>query len=473
MPSMQCPEKMLPFIEIPKRVKVAIGGRGSAKSMTVADICLMDAQTKGIKTACFREYQNSIDDSVHALLSDEIDRLELTGFEVQANRILLDGEDAFKFRGMARNPEGIKSMQGFGRFWVEESQTISSKSLKAITPTLREKDSELWFTGNPQSSADPFSQRFIKPFEKALLKDGYYEDDLHLIIKINHGDNPFFPEVLEHDRRYDEQHLSTAEYLHVWEGAYNDEVKGSIIPVDWFNAAIDAHVKLGFKPTGAKIAAHDPSDEGGDSKGYALRHGSVILDVAENDTGDVNEGCDWAIDRAIESGADWFAWDCDGLGVTLKRQVAQGFSGKKTELMMFKGSESPEDGDSVYEPVIGDNQNTGKLVKHVIRNKRAQYYMRLRNRFYKTYRAVVKGEYTDPDELISLSSEIVCMDQLRAEICRIPKKKRNDGMFQIMSKPEMAALEIQSPNMADSVMETMMIPETKTNHKPINFTSEW
>ena len=57
--------------------------------MSFADMCLMDAQTKGIKTACFREFQNSIDDSVHALLKSEIERLNLQGFEVQNNQILL------------------------------------------------------------------------------------------------------------------------------------------------------------------------------------------------------------------------------------------------------------------------------------------------------------------------------------------------------------------------------------------------
>ena len=79
MPKMQIPKKLQPFLK-PKRIKCAVGGRGSGKSMSFADICLMDAQTKGIKTACFREFQNSIDDSVHALLKSEIDRLNLQGF---------------------------------------------------------------------------------------------------------------------------------------------------------------------------------------------------------------------------------------------------------------------------------------------------------------------------------------------------------------------------------------------------------
>ncbi len=470
MPSMQCPKKLLPFIQKKKRFKIAIGGRGSAKSMTFADICLMDAQTQGIKTACFREYQNSIDDSVLSLLGAEVDRLDLQGFDVQQSKITLHDVEMFKFKGLARNPEGIKSMHGFKRFWVEEAQTISYKSLKALTPTLREEESEIWMSANPQSSADPFSQRFIKPFEKQLIKHGFYEDDMHLIIVINHNDNPFFPQVLEQERAYDEKNLSTAEYNHIWLGQYNDEVKGSIIPVDWFNAAIDAHIKLGFKGQGALIATHDPSDEGGDAKGYCLRHGSVILDIADNETGDVNEGCDWAIDRAFDADADFFGWDCDGLGITLKRQISQAVSGKKIETFMFKGSEGVEDPEQVYQSVSGESRANSKTNKQTFKNKRAQYYWRLRDRFYNTWRAIEKGEYIDPDELISLSSNIVDLDSLRAEVCRIPKKPNANGIIQIMSKVEMAKLEIASPNMADSLMMSMYIPDVISGTVKINFT---
>ena len=463
MPDMQLPRKLLPFIQKKKRFKIAIGGRGSGKSMSIADICLMDAQTKKIKTACFREFQNSIDDSVHSLLSDEIDRLGLQGFETQNNKILYNGDEAFKFKGLARNPESVKSMHGFERFWVEEAQTISSKSLKALTPTLREADSEIWMSANPQSSADPFSQRFIKPFEKDLIKNGYYEDDLHLIVVINHSDNPLFPDVLKQEMEHDKKTLSTAEYLHIWEGSFNDEVDGSIIPVDWFDAAIDAHLKKGFKPTGALVASFDPSDEGGDAKGYALRQGSVVLDVAESNIGDANEGCDWATDRAAAANADYFIWDCDGLGVSLKRQVSESFAGKKIEHIMFKGSEAAEDPEEKYQD--------GKPNKHTFKNKRAQYYWRLRDRFYNTYRAVVKGEYIDPDEMISLSSDIQDMDVLRSEVCRIPKKPNSNGIIQIKSKADMISMGIQSPNMADSLMMAMYIPDTIDNDYTMNYKS--
>lgn len=471
MPAMQIPEKLLPFLEKKKRFKIAIGGRGSGKSMTFANLCLMDAQIKGIKTACFREYQNSIDDSVLALLAAEINRLELRGFEIQQSKILYNGQDCFKFRGLARNPEGVKSMHGFERFWVEEAQTASFQSLKALTPTLRVEGSEIWMSANPNSSADPFSQRFIKPFEKELNKHGYYEDDLHLIIVINYNDNPMFPDVLELERQHDEKTLSRALYNHIWKGHFYDEVENTIIPVEWFDAAIDSHKKLGFKGEGAVIAAFDPSDEGADSKGYALRHGSIVLDVDEMTTGDTNDGCDWATQRAIDSQADWFVWDGDGLGIGLKRQVDQTFNGKKIDYNVFKGSESPENPDAVYTDVQNSSSENRKTNKETFLNKRAQFYWRLRERFYNTYRAMVKDEYINPDDMISLSSEIQCLDQLRSEVCRIPLKRNNNGKIQIMSKLDMSKkpYELPSPNMADALMMSMFIPTPKAAAVTIDF----
>lgn len=464
MPRMQLPEKLLPLVQKQKRYKIVIGGRGSAKSQSVADICLMDAQTKGIKTGCFREYQKSIDDSVHSLLCGEIERLDLKGFDPQKAVIKYGEQEAFKFRGLARDPEGVKSMHGFKRFWVEEAQTTSHASLRALTPTLRMDDSEIWMTGNPRSSVDAFSQRFIKPFEQQLRRDHYYEDDLHLIIWVNHNDNPFFPAVLENERLYDAMNMSPALYRHVWEGEYYDEVEDTIIPVEWFDAAIDAHNKLGFRAEGAVITAHDPSDEGGDSKGIAIRKGAVILDVQELVTGDAAEGMDWALDMARSNHSDWFVWDCDGLGAALKRQVATQFDDTNVRYEMFKGSMAAEEADAIY---------AGKLTnRDTFLNRRAQYYFRLRDRFEKTFKAVTKKEYVAPDEMISLSPDIKCLDQLRSEVCRIPQKRNTSGKFQILSKTEMMKkpYELPSPNMADSLMMSMFAPRIATKARAkINF----
>lgn len=459
MPKMSLPRKLLPLVKKKKRYKVVIGGRGSGKSHSVADICLMDAQTNGIKTACFREYMNSMADSVHSLLKDEIERLGLQGFESLNNNVRHSSGGEFVFRGLARNLESIKSMHGFERFWVEEAQTISYDSIKILSPTLRTEGSEIWLIGNPKSSADPFSQRFIIPFKDELDRNGYYEDDLHLIIVCNYEDNPFFPDVLEEERAYDEQNLSRAEYNHIWRGHFNDTVANAIIPVEWFDACIDAHEKLGFKPLGAKIASHDPSDEGADSKGYALRQGSIFTHIVENEDGDVNDGADWAAQLAIDHGADYFLWDVDGMGIGLKRQINEAFNGIKCETLQFSGAGAVDDPDDVYDE---DDRDTSKRQprtnKETFRNRRAQYYWRMRDRFRATYKAVTEGVYTDPDKMISLSSDIEHMDKLRSEVCRIPLKTNNNGMIQIMAKPEMAKLGISSPNMSDAMMQCMFAP---------------
>ena len=455
-----------------KRFIVIIGGRGSTKSMTAGGICLMDAQTRGIKTACFREFQNSIDDSSHALLDGEIERMGLRGFEVQNNKILVDrgGEkiEAFKFRGMARNPEGIKSMYGFQRALVDEAQTISYKSLRALTPTFREEGTEIWMLANPRSRADPFSQRFILPFHKELLRDGVYEDDLHLIIFINYTDSPFFPETLESERAYDEAHMTTAEYRHIWLGEFYDEVAGSIIPVEWFDSAIDAHIRLGFNPEGAKFASFDPSDEGKDAAGYALRHGSVYLDICDTDQGDINDKLDWAIEKALNAGADHFTWDIGGMGTGLKRDVDRLLQNTRTDYHLFNGAETSDNPDAIYQPVDSNDPSKRRTNRETFVNRRASRYYALADRFENTYKAIkalnagVVPMNLNSDDMISLSSDIKQMDEIRSEVCRIPRKSNNNGKKQIMTKKEMLMLGIPSPNMADPMMMNEFSPAKKS-----------
>lgn len=457
MPHFQCPEKLERLVTVPKRFKIIIGGRGGAKSQTVGDINLMGSQMQGLKVAYFREFQNSIEDSVKSLLENEIDRLELHGFRSTDTEISNSSGGLFKFKGLARNLNSVQSMHGFDRFIIEEAQFLSQESIKVLTPTLRESGSELWFLANPQSSADPFSQRFLAPFQRYIDRDGYYEDDLHMVIVVNYYDNPFFPDELDQERRFDKEHLSDAEYAHKWLGKYNDTVPGSIIPVEWFNAAIDAHIKLGIEPRGAVIVSHDPSDLGPDPKGLCVRHGSVVLEVLEKDDGDVNEGADWATEIAISRDADCFRWDCDGLGVSLKRQIVTAMEGKRIDLDMFKGSEGVDRPDEIYLPDNRIDRTNAKTNKQTFKNKRAQYYWALRDRFMATYNAVKKGIYTDPEQIISLSSQIEIIDRLRSEVCRIPKKPNANGLIQIMSKEDMKRLKppIPSPNLADSLMMSM------------------
>lgn len=460
---MQIPEKLERLITTPKRFKIVIGGRGSGKSVGVADILSMKAQTERAKIGCFREYQNSITDSVHALIVAEIERLRVQGF--RNDKTTIDHEDGgkFRFKGLSRSIDAVKSSHGFKYFWVEEAQFLSKQSIKILTPSAREEGSEIWFTGNVISSSDAFSERFIVPYMEDLLKDGYYEDDLHLIIFINHSDNPWFPPVLEQERAYDYKNLDRAMYDHIWEGAFNDSVENSIIKAEWFDACIDSHKKLKFKGKGVRVVSHDPSDKGPDPKGLVERHGSIILEAKINKHGDVNEGCDWALDYAVDHNADVFTWDCDGLGVSLQRQVKEYLEGKNIRFEMFKGSRGAENPDDIYQEPGKTAKDDPRTNSQTFKNLRAQRFWLLRDRVYNTYLAIEGRQYTDPDELISFSSNIKDMSLLRSELCRIPRKKNPNGLIQILGKPEMKKLKINSPNLADSVMMSLTtIPVIQT-----------
>ena len=107
--------------------------------------------------------------------------------------------------------------------------------LMQLLPTiLRKPNAQCWFDANPQSSADPFSKRFINPYIDHLRKHGFYEDELHYIVVVNWRDNPWWNEEQERLRAWDEENISRAKYRWIWEGDFNDEVEDSIIATEWF-----------------------------------------------------------------------------------------------------------------------------------------------------------------------------------------------------------------------------------------------
>ena len=482
----ECAPKLGPLVSTQKRIKILVGGRGSTKSTFVADYVLA-SMSQGNLWCCAREQLNSIEESVHRLLLSEAARLGFQGFTSDKNHVYHTSGGRNFYRGLARNVTSLQStLTGVTGLWIEEGQSLSEDTLKALTASVRRDAAdaqrmmageqvampEIWITMNRGSSKDPIAQRYLKRAEKELAATGIYEDDSVLIVQVNFDEIPkkwFEASGLKVEHDDDLQHMTRAQYEHKWLGAYSDTVENAIIDPTWFDACIDAHVKLGFVPQGVEVVSHDPSDLGKDSKGLAYRHGAVILDVQERKFGDVNEGCDWALDYALERKPDVFIWDGDGLGLGLRRQVNDALSGKKIEAVMFRGAAEPDFPDQIVEE-MRDRQP--KTAREAFKNKRAQYYWQLRERCYRTYQAVVHGRYSDPDDLISFSSEIKSMDLLRSEICRIPSKPNGTGKFQVMSKDEMARppLSIDSPNMADAVMMSLaaQLPDVYEDYGPVS-----
>ena len=458
MPHIQIPRKAQPILTTKAKIIVLMGGRSSAKSETVGRETLKRCQTEAADVLCGREYQNSIDESVHKLYKGLIRDIPIPGFRVDKQKIDCTTGGGIRFRGLDRSPSSIQSYQDFKYFWGEEAHAFSQETIDIVIPTFRAPGYKLFFTANPQSSADPFSKRFILPFLADINAKGIHEDEMHLVIKMNWRDNPWHRE-LEPQRLWDYDNLSRAKYDWIWEGAFNDSVEDALIMAEWFDACIDAHKRLGFKAEGIRFSSHDPSDTGPDDKGFAFRHGSVLLDLREKTAGDINEGADWALDLAINHNSDAFTWDCDGMGVGLNRDVTRAFVGKHTVVSMFKGSEGVDHPDAIFNPVDKTPVQDQKTTKDAIKNKRAQYYFELRQRIYRTYLAVEKGMYQNPDDLLSFDSSITLLPDLRSELCRMPVKPNGAGKFELYTKPEMKAkFKFKSPNLSDSVMMLMRTP---------------
>jgi len=144
------------------REAAVYGGRFSLKSHTVGRVLLIKARQKRLRIGCFREFQNSIKESSHQLLTELIKEYDLKEFVVTDNAITnsITGSE-FIFKGLRHNEQSIKSIEGIDIAWVEEAQTVSQTSLEVLTPTIRKDGSQIIYTYNRLLDEDPVHKRLV------------------------------------------------------------------------------------------------------------------------------------------------------------------------------------------------------------------------------------------------------------------------------------------------------------------------
>lgn len=222
------PAKCCAVLGSKARYKILRGGRGSAKSWSIARYLVVRATHQKLRILCTREMQNSIKDSVHRLLSDQIFELGLQDYF-----IILDKEirgrngTEFIFKGLKHNISGIRSTEGIDICWVEEAECVSDDSWTLLIPTLfRKSDSELLISYNPEEDGSATDKRFCKN----LPPDSAWAE-------VNYIDNPWFPERLKELQEYDKR-VDPEKWEHVWLGKYKGYAdalifKGKILVEDF------------------------------------------------------------------------------------------------------------------------------------------------------------------------------------------------------------------------------------------------
>ena len=209
-------KELTPFLD-PYRYKVAHGGRGSSKSWGIARMLIAKSYAKRERVLCCREYQSAIEESVHALLSNQIHLMRLTSaFEIQAKKITcLTTGSVFLFEGLHHNVNKIRSMEGITLVWAEEAEKISKASWDVLIPTIRADDSEIWISFNPDDDLDETWLRFVEDPPPRTYA-----------VSVNYHQNPWFPPVLQEEMETCRR-KSQDDYEHIWLGKPRKAMEGA------------------------------------------------------------------------------------------------------------------------------------------------------------------------------------------------------------------------------------------------------
>lgn len=468
--NLDIPEK-LQCIFKPKRIKVFYGGRGGGKTVSISKSLLFLGHQNRLRVLCLREFMNSIDDSVHSVLKEEISNLNMSGFYHITNSAI-DGQNGtlFKYSALARNLSSLRSKHNFDVAWVEEAETISEKSLEVLIPTIRKQNAEIWFSFNPDDDFGAVYVAFVKPHLTVINSQGFYEDKDLYVVKTNLSDNPFAPETMLRESE-NMKKLHYKKWLHIYGGEPYADYKHSIIQPEWFEASIDAHKKLGFEPLGSKTLGFDLADTG-DDKALIYRHGCLIEKAKRWDDGELPEAITMAFEKAGEWGAANMVYDDDGLGKSMKVHLSLTSQDQGLKVTPYNGNSIPENPKDIYNPDDPTRQQVTNREYFV--NKRAQKFWQLRDRFQAVYNAVRKGIYTDPDKLISIASDLEDIDVLKGQLIQIHRRRGNNTRVQIQSKQDAMKEGIKSPNMADALNMCFANPLREFNaFTNLNYTSEF
>ena len=378
------------------------GGRGSAKTQSVARFLLYICEKRKVRICCGREFQANIDESVKAVLVDLINLFNLN-FAVYDKKIVhrATGSVIF-FKGFREQGSvNIKGLEGVDILWIEEAQSISKPTLDIITPTIRKNNSKIIFTMNRYVRNDPV-YRFCTSKNNCLH------------IKINYFDNPYCPQKLK-DEAVELKQANYKDYKHIWLGEPLEQANDFLISSN----KIELAKTLNFNPDRfirkLKVMAVDMSGCGGDLNVAKLVENASSSGWLEANTEKWSEpDTDVTIGKIINLYSIWkpdiLILDADGMGYPIYISVKKAIP----DCIGFRGA--------------------GKARLQNSANQRADGYLTL------------------ADFLIHGWLKITCENSSR-QLEYIKKKySKNNGLILIQSKEDIRKEQGESPDFADCLM---------------------
>lgn len=420
------------------RFRVLYGGRMSSKSHDIAGMAIARANFSTERFLCLRMFQNRIADSVYTLLKDKIDYFGLSSnFKVYADAIEHKTNGSiFRFYGMARNIDEIKSFEGATVAWVEEAQNLTENMFTTVRPTVMRNDgAEMWFSFNPRFATDFVWKRLVIAPPRGTL-----------VRAINYDENPFLSHsaLADIESAFDEDPELA---MHTYQGVPLDSDDSVVIKRAWLQAAVDAHKTV--KPlsgtwTGGKTVGYDVADDGDDKNATTCMDGMVCIDLDEWKGGqdELRESSARVKMTAERLQASQVGYDSIGVGAG---------TGSHLNSLGWRRHYRFNAGGKVSDPKrhYGDTKIPNE---DFFANLKAQAWWLAADRFRNTYLAVTKGRQFPADQMISLSSEcdVKLLNKLIEELSTPMRDFDNSGKVKVESKKDLAKREIVSPNIADS-----------------------
>lgn len=436
----------------PARNRVLYGGRASSKSWDAAGFAIYLASEYKLRFLCARQIQNKIEESVYTLLKTQINRFGLqANFTILKNKIInnVTGSE-FVFYGLWRNIEEIKSLEGIDVCWIEEAHSLTAKQWEILEPTVRKDYSQFWILFNPDLISDFVYQNFVVNTPPDTVKR-----------HINYLENPFLSKtilkVIEAKKQKDYE-----DYEHVYLGAPKSDDQLAIIKRSWIGAAIDAHIKLGFEPSGMKTIGYDVADAGEDKNATVGAHGSVLLSIDEWKGGEdeLLKSCTRAYGAAKDTNAK-IIYDSIGVGASAGAKFEElnkhpdNLNVPDIEYAKFVAGAGVANPDQEY--------TIDKLNKDMFANLKAQAWWDVARRLKNVKDAIENGTVYDSSDLISISSSIgdEYIEQLKTELSTPRQDRDSAGKVKVESKADLKKRGIDSPNVADAAIMALSPHLTK------------
>lgn len=430
---------------IKSRHRVLYGGRASSKSWEFAGMAALLSQKYKTRFLCVRRFQNKIKESVYSLIKAQIENFDFSGFDVQAANIFHENGSDFAFYGIERNVDEIKSFEGADILWIEEAHNLTKDQWDILEPTIRKEGSEIWISFNPKLISDFVYKRFIlnpPPSTRVRL--------------INYPDNPFISntmlDAIEAKKLEDYE-----EYEHIYLGVPKTNDDAAVIKRAWVEAAIDAHKVLDMDLSGSRMVGYDVADSGEDKNATVVFDGSIAVDVDEWKAGE-DELKESALRawRHVDGGL--LIYDSIGVGSHVGSTLK---SAGQSQFVKFNAAGAVVKPESYYAPAI---KNKAKF-----ENLKAQAWQDVADRLRNTYNAVRKDMKFNPDELISISSELKSLERLKDELTLPQKSTSKRGLDIVESKDDIKKRGFNSPNIADAFIMGA-VPHLVGKPKPLGFT---